>query len=419
MAMKKILRLMIVVLLLALNLHGVRAEEEEHVIIEDYSDYMTAAQYKQLNDDLAHIKEDYDISIYFIYDTSITDTDEGVAEYANGFLKDHGSCANNVAIVMSSSYYYVAANGTAAGEVLKNDDAIFNRFYSRASALSQSDPNAFFEGITDAYQYVVKIVNEKVYQSDAPVSAAKAFVNDFSDLLSDEEEEKLNRKLQKIKEKHGFDAVVVTTDSFNNMEAGDYADDFYDYSQYSEDGIVFILNMAEGTWYVSTKGKAIDYFTDYGIDEIFDEMVGSISNGEYYKAFVIYADRVEEYITNGEEGDIIDIDNHKEKKSFGPLNLFISTIAGAISSLITGLSLSGQMKNTSRQHFAGNYIVSNSFHINGASDMLVNRHVSRTRRVRDDRPSGGSRPSSGFSGGGSSVHTSSSGSSHGGHGGHF
>ena len=97
----------------------------------------------------------------------------------------------------------------------------------------------------------------------------------------------------------------------------------------------------------------------------------------------------------------------------------ISAIIGAISSLFTSLGLKGQMKNVRKEQFARNYIVGNSFYLTGASDMLVNRHVSRTRRPRreDSGPSG--RIPSGGGGGGSHIHTSSSGSSHGGHGGHF
>ncbi|MBQ1379803.1 MAG: hypothetical protein IIY76_07340 [Erysipelotrichaceae bacterium] len=131
---------------------------------------------------------------------------------------------------------------------------------------------------------------------------------------------------------------------------------------------------------------------------------------------MIYADKVEKYVVNGMQGNVVDVGN--EEKSFGVFNVMISAIVGAISSLITSLSLRGRMKNVSRQHFARNYIVSDTFDINGASDMLVNRHVSRTRRPRrDDSIGRGSGPS--HMGGGSKVHTSSSGSSHGGHGGHF
>ncbi|MCR4632795.1 MAG: TPM domain-containing protein [Erysipelotrichaceae bacterium] len=417
--MKKVMKLLLIGLLALLCTNMVFAQDQ-HVVFEDYSDFMSEEDYRKLNEDLAQIKENYDIDIYFVYDTSIKDSEEGVEQFAKDFLSKNASAASNVVIAMSESFYYIQASGAAASEVIKNDEVIFDRFYSRASKLSDSDPSAFAEGIRSAYQYVVKLVNEKTYESDAPVSQQRALVNDYSDLLSDEEEEKINAKLQKIRDKYGFDAVVVTTDSFNGMSARDYADDFYDYSQYSDDGIVFILNMSERTWYVSTKGRGYDFFTDYGIDMIFEEMADELSDGHYYKAFVIYADQVEEYIVNGMNGDIADIDNEvKKKPAFGPFNVLISAIVGAISSLITSLTMHSKMKNTAHQRGARNYVVRDSFHITGASDMLVNRHVSRVRRPTRDDSHRSSGPTHMGGGGGSSIHTSSSGSSHGGHGGHF
>ena len=417
--MKKLFRLFIILAMLVLSVFNVYAADD-HVYITDYEDFITQKQYDDLNEDLDHIRDDYDIDIYFIYDTSITNSEDGVKRYAESFVDSHRGASNTVAIVMSESSYYVAARGNASDDVLNRSDVIWNRFYSRASNISSSDPNAFYEGIVNCYQYVVKLVNEKNYQSDAPVSVMKALVNDYADLLSDSEEEKLNRKLQRIKDNYGFDTVIVTTNSLNGMKASDYADDFYDYSQYGEDGLLFLLDMGSRTWYVSTKGKAADYFTDYGIDEIVDEMMGDLGDAKYYDAFITFSNRVAEYIISGNKGDIIDVDGpgEKKKEKFGIFNVAISALLGFFSSLITTLSMKSGMRSVSRQHYARNYIVNNSFYLNGASDMLVNRHVTRTPRPRRDDSFHSSGPSS-SGGGGSHMHTSSSGSSHGGHGGHF
>ena len=411
--MKKILTLLITIVTL-FSFMSVHADEQ-HVIIDNYDDYMTFEQYDELNFDLQHVRTDYDIDIYFVFDENIEDSDQGVSSFAKNFLEERANSTNNVAIVVGRSYYSVYAIGTASDIVMENEDEIFSSFYSVAKNISE-DPDAFYKGILASYQKVVSLVNSEVYHSDAPISAAKALVNDFSDLLTDSEEEKLNVKLQKIREKYGFDVVVTTTDSFNGMSAQDYADDLYDYSQYSDDGIIFVLNMEERIWYVSTKGTAIDYFTDYGIDEIWNAMSDDILDGKYYDAFVVYANKTEQYIVNGINGDIIDVDN--QEKHFEPYHYIVSLVTGAIVSLVTTISLKSRMKNTSHQTAARNYIVNNSFKVTGASDMLVNRRRTRTPIPRDDGPSrSGSSSSSG--GGGSSTHTSSSGSSHGGHGGHF
>ena len=393
--------------------------ESDHVIIEDYSDYMTSEQYVELNDDLERVKERYDIDFYFIYDTSIENSDSAVNNYADDFLKANGSAGNNVAIVATTDHYCVRAQGTAADEVLKNDETIWNKFYRRASMISTDDPNAFYEGIKEAYQYTIGIINGVVYDSQAPISVLKALVNDYADLLSDSEEEKLNRRLQAIKDKYGLDVVILTTNSYNGMDESDYADDFYDYSQYGDDGVLLVLNPNDGV-YISTAGKGYDYITDYGIDLIFDDMWDDLLDGKYYDAFVTFAKDVDEFIESGEQGNIVDIDTTERKPRFGIFNISISALIGALSSLIASLSLNAKMHNTRRQTGARNYVVSNSFYINGASDMLVNRHVTRSRRPRsNDNMRDGSSSGHFSGGGGSHIHTSSSGTTHGGHGKHF
>ena len=38
--------------------------QDQHVVFEDYSDFMSEEDYRKLNEDLAQIKENYDIDIY-------------------------------------------------------------------------------------------------------------------------------------------------------------------------------------------------------------------------------------------------------------------------------------------------------------------------------------------------------------------
>ncbi|MBO4920218.1 MAG: TPM domain-containing protein, partial [Erysipelotrichaceae bacterium] len=200
------------------------------------------------------------------------------------------------------------------------------------------------------------------------------------------------------------------------MDTDDYADDFYDYNGYKDDVVLLFISMSTSEMYISTKGKGADYVTDYGIDYIFDQISGDLSSGRFYQAFETYADQTDRLIKEAKNGNVIDVDN-KPKSSFTAANVGISAVVGFISSLITALILKGQMRNVHYERYAGNYIADNSFHLTGMSDMLVNRHVSRTPRHRNNNTSGHS-PTH-ISGGGSHMHTSSSGSSHGGHGAHF
>ncbi|MBQ1307796.1 MAG: TPM domain-containing protein, partial [Erysipelotrichaceae bacterium] len=188
------------------------------------------------------------------------------------------------------------------------------------------------------------------------------------------------------------------------------------YNGYKDDGVLLFISMSTSEMYISTKGRGTDYITDYGIDYIFGQISDDLSSDRFYDAFVKYADLTDGLIAEAENGNVVDV-NSKPKKSFTAANVGISAIAGLITSLITALVLKGQMRNVHYERYAGNYVVSNSFHITGMSDMLVNRHVSRTPRSRNNTSSG--HGPTHYSGGGSHTHTSSSGSSHGGHGAHF
>lgn len=247
---------------------------------------------------------------------------------------------------------------------------------------------------------------------EVPSVSGRPSVYDAAHLLSDEQFEELTEKLDELRSKHNMDIIVVTTDSMNGMSRVDYADDFYDYNGYRNDGILLLVSMENREWYFSTKGKGIDYFTDYGLEKISDKVVGRLSVGQYYEAFNVFADQADYYIEQGKAGNIIDVNN--KPKSFGIFNGVISAVVGGLSSLFTSLILKGQMKSIKMERYAGSYVVDRSFVLTGSSDMLVDRKVHRSYNP-PSRDSG----SGHSSGGGSSVHRSSSGATHGGRGGHF
>ena len=75
--MKKLCKFILIALLSFSCILAVNGESD-HVIIEEPTDFMSSQQYEDLNEDLQQIKENYDIDIYFIYDTRIDNTETGV-----------------------------------------------------------------------------------------------------------------------------------------------------------------------------------------------------------------------------------------------------------------------------------------------------------------------------------------------------
>ena len=411
--MKKLLNLLLISLLMILACNSISAAGE-HVVVNTSEEVISYEQLNKLEDDLLHIEQDYDISIYVIFDQGIEASDTALTDYARNFAQRYFNSKNNVGLFINSQYYYILAQGSASDVIENNIDSLWDEFLYYAQYAASPADEYLYKAIETFYQSCVKLINGEVYQTSVPgVVVATPYVNDYADLLSDSEELELNKKLLAFKNRYGIDAVIVTTNSTNGMNIRDYADDFYDYNGYGKDGILIVLDMYNREWWFSTKGKGIDYFTDYGLDQIIEDMYDDLRSGNYYGAFSAYAKDVEQFTESAINGNTIDY--QPEEIRFGLTNIAVSALIGLFVSLVTMLVLKGQLKSVSRQRLAHNYIVGNSFMLTGASDLFVNRHVTRSRRPEPTRSSGGG---GGYSGG-SSTHTSSSGSSHGGHGGHF
>lgn len=238
-------------------------------------------------------------------------------------------------------------------------------------------------------------------------------VVDMADLLTDNEERKLEENILEVISKYGYgyDIVVVTADSSGGKTAEAYADDYYDYNGYGYDseysGVILYVDMGDRAWHISTCGKGIEVFTDRRISLTGEKIVPYMSGGDYYSAFAEFVYCADDYIEMYENGDT----GTSSERDYGHI-LFVSVAGGVIVALIVCLIMKSQLKTAVKQFGAGSYIKRGSLNVNYSRDIFLYRTVSR-RKIETD--SGGH--SGG--GGGSSTHVSSSGRSHGGGGGHF
>lgn len=242
-----------------------------------------------------------------------------------------------------------------------------------------------------------------------PAFAANSakLVTDEADLLTDSEETALQSKLDEIGQKYGMDIVVVTKPSLYGYDIQEIADDFYDEGGYAADGILLLVAMDESEWYISTTGFGIDAVTDAGLNYMSKQFVGSLSDGEFYEAFSIYADQCDDFIRQAKSGEPYDTGN-LPKGSFKFLrNLLVSLVIGLVSALIATGIMKGKLKTVQRQLKADSYVKSGSMKVTNSKDVLLYTNVSRQARPKETR-SGGSR-----------THISSSGRVHGGGGGKF
>lgn len=244
-------------------------------------------------------------------------------------------------------------------------------------------------------------------------------VVDNADILTDSEENELEKYILGIIEEHGrkYDIAVVTTYGTGGMSIEAFADDFYDHNGYgygsAYSGIILAVDMESRHYQLSTCGEGITVFTDYGLEYIEDGFLSYLSSGNNAAAFCEYAEcagtLIEYYESHGKAYDVGV--NRPKPRYF--LYFVCALIFGSIIGFTVCMCMKNQLKSVNFQANAANYVRQGSFHVTNSRDMFLYRTVSRVKR--ETSSSGGS---SGRSGG-SSTHHSSSGRSHGGRGGSF
>ena len=266
-----------------------------------------------------------------------------------------------------------------------------------------------------------------LFCTSLPVLASEQKIIDHAGLLDESEIEELESQARRLSTQYGMDIVIVTVHGLEGKSSESYADDFYDENGYGLDsensGILLLLSMEDRDWAISTCGKAIYAFTDYGIQSIFSEMSNSLSQDQYYLAFSKYLDALIPYLEAYAHGRPIDgnSSNYEGPGTYIPgtqdnvvhyepirdmkwylKRVGISFIVGAVVSCIVLLILRSQMNTTKAQKNATSYMLSDSYRIELQQDIFLYSQIRKERKSENS------------SGGGSSVHRSSSGRSHGG-----
>lgn len=249
-------------------------------------------------------------------------------------------------------------------------------------------------------------------------------VYDNADVLTNSEEKKLRELIADAEAEIQCDLIIVTinqpmenlTDEemeeygyrHNNWDDNmmDYADDFYDYSNYGYEevggsGALLLDNWYEGqagSW-LSTSGDVYEEFGMSEINNVLDAVYYTLDSGEYeaYKAYIEETVR----IMKSRNGDVVVYGNGS---AYLLGALFIPVVVAIGFVLINLKSREGQVTTT-----ANTYVDNGKARVNISQDQFIRKTVS-TRVIQTDS---GSR-SGGSSGGRGGSHRSSSGRSHGG-----
>ncbi len=251
-------------------------------------------------------------------------------------------------------------------------------------------------------------------------NSSKAFLVDDAGLLSSSQAQALQQKLSLISARYKCDVVMVTKSDIGGTNVTAYADDYFDgnsYGQGSEqEGILFLITMAEREWAISTSGHdTITIFSDWRQEQITGKMLPFLKSGDYAGAFNAFAESCDYYLSRGVPSDetLTNEENGGGQTEKGPLDPvwgFISMLIGVISSWLGTAAKRSKYRTVFEKTSASGYE-----RLAGATGNKGDRFI-RTFTTQTAIPTERS-TSSGYSH--SSTHISSSGHTHGGSHGSF
>jgi uncharacterized membrane protein YgcG len=140
--------------------------------------------------------------------------------------------------------------------------------------------------------------------------AQNALMIDEYGALTDTQIAQCETQLQQVSDKYGVDVVALIASDNDGKDIVDFADDYFDYNGYGRgtdrSGIILVIDMYGREMYISTRGLCIDYFTDYGIESIADEIYPYLA-GDFEGAVSRYAQLCDYYMNAAITDKPIDI----------------------------------------------------------------------------------------------------------------
>ena len=234
---------------------------------------------------------------------------------------------------------------------------------------------------------------------------------DDAGVLTEDEDNELEASLEELSVRQNFDVTIATIESlesvdYTSMEA--YADDLYDFCQFGygadRDGVLLLVSKGDRKLHISTCGYGITAFTDAGIQYLGEQMRPFMAEGDYAAAFRTFIQWTDDYVTAAREGHPYDVKN-LPREPLSPMYLFLALGIGLVLAGVIVSVMKSQLRSVAFQENAASYVREGSMNLTNQRDLFLYRDVQRTERPKET-DSGDS--------GGSSTHTSSSGTTHGG-----
>ncbi len=206
-----------------------------------------------------------------------------------------------------------------------------------------------------------------------PVFAAEQSVFDYAGLLSDSEIDDIESWCEAMRNDWDIDLAFLTTDDTEGMEVREYGAQFFLENDLGvgsdQDGVIFVLDMDTREGQIVTHGLAINIYTDYYIDKMWDNMVSYLSDGDYYGAFYslyedmdYYAGEYQKYLNDPDYVSEYE-EEYGDDGGISPLRVILALVIGLIGGGIWISHLKSQMNNVKPFTDGTAYLTENGYHL--------------------------------------------------------
>lgn len=210
-------------------------------------------------------------------------------------------------------------------------------------------------------------------------------VVDTASVLTTEQRDELEGKLDKLSKKNNCDIAILTMDSLGGLDPYDVATKYYDSNGYglgeNKDGILFLLGM-DHTWAISTNSFCKKAFTDDGNMYIMDIVTPMLKDGDFYGAFDEFASLADEFIIQAKTGKPYDNSN-LPKPPVPRIWKIAAPVIGFLLASMVAFYKKEKSKTVKEAFGAKEYAIEGSLNLTLNEDRFI-RTFTTSRKIKDD-----------------------------------
>lgn len=159
-------------------------------------------------------------------------------------------------------------------------------------------------------------------------------IYDFAEVLTSDEEMVVYNSIKDYIKESGFDISIVITRDLNGLSVSDYTYAFYDYNDFKDDGISFLIYLNEENpeifmgVYGNDSNEVSSIYYDKRINQILEYIYKNyIIDNNYYGACTKYVEIIQKFYENA-HGDYKVDDEGEVVKAIPWIEIIIISLAG-------------------------------------------------------------------------------------------